>query len=183
MFLQQSTGGQSLSLLRLRRGARRRPGTGSGSSRLRVVERPDGIRPVRAERRDRRRFACLACQGRTGAAARDGLPPGGGIAHLVEPDPSVRGLLVDQVLAAAATLDAHEASGDDVYLDLALEIMSYALGSMRDARSGGFLDRASLDDGTEIGLLREPMMPIDLNGEAAQVLLRLARVSGQEEFR
>ncbi len=109
--------------------------------------------------------------------------PGGGIAHLVEPDPSVRGLLVDQVLAVAATLDAHEASGDDVYLDLALEIMSYALGSMRDARSGGFLDRASLDDGTEIGLLREPMMPIDLNGEAAQVLLRLARVSGQEEFR
>jgi uncharacterized protein YyaL (SSP411 family) len=94
----------------------------------------------------------------------------------------VRGLLIDQVRVGAAALDAHDATGDDVYGDLAQEIMLFVLRVMRDDRTGGLLDRAPAASDDAVGLLREPMTSAELTGEAARVLLRLARATARDEF-
>ncbi len=108
--------------------------------------------------------------------------PGHGVAHVVEAEPSVWGQLGDQVWTCHATLDAFEASGDDAYLDLSQELMLYSLRTMWDEARGGFFDRAPADDGTDIGLLRDPLKPIDLNGAAARALVRLSRITGRQDF-
>lgn len=108
--------------------------------------------------------------------------PGGGVGHTVEAHPPVRGLLIDQVRVGAAALDAHDATGDDVYGDLAQEIMLFVLRVMRDDRTGGLLDRAPAASDDAVGLLREPMTSAELTGEAARVLLRLARATARDEF-
>lgn len=108
--------------------------------------------------------------------------PGEGVAHVVDAEPSVFGQLGDQIWSCHATLDAFEASGDAAYLDLSQELMLYGLRTMWDDAEGGFFDRAQVDGDGDVGLLRDPMKPLDLNGEAARVLVRLARVTEREEF-
>jgi hypothetical protein len=107
---------------------------------------------------------------------------GGGIAHRSDSRTGVRGLLTDQVRASAALLDLHELTDREAYLDLAQELMRFALQHLWDAASGGgFLDRVHGPD--DIGLLRERMRPFAANCEAARVLLRLAHVTHDPAFR
>ena len=49
------------------------------------------------------------------------------------------------------------------------------------AGGGGFLDRVHAPD--DVGLLREPVRPFVANCEAARLLLRLARITGEAGFR
>ena len=109
---------------------------------------------------------------------------GGGIAHQTgeETGGRVRGLLVDQVRASAALLDLYDATERDAYLDVAQELMRYAARALwDDAAAGGFVDRVPKEG--DIGLLREPLRPFVLNCEAARVLARLARLTGDAEYR
>ena len=107
---------------------------------------------------------------------------GGGIAHRAGDRSSVRGLLGDQVRASAALLDLHALTDRDAYVDVAQELMHFAIRRLWDASGGGgFLDRVHAPD--DVGLLREPVRPFVANCEAARVLLRLSRVTGEAAFR
>ena len=107
---------------------------------------------------------------------------GGGIAHRAGDRAGVRGLLADQIRASAALLDLHVLTGREAYVDVAQELMHFATRRLWDtAGGGGFLDRVHAPD--DVGLLREPVRPFTANCEAACVLVRLARVTGQPAFR
>ena len=106
---------------------------------------------------------------------------GGGIAHRAGSRTGVRGLLADQVQASAALLDLHELTGREAYLDIAQELMHFALQHLWDAaRGGGFLDRVRTAG--DVGLLRDPVRPFAVNCEAARVLLRLARITSDPDL-
>lgn len=114
--------------------------------------------------------------------------PGEGMAHYAEaavrpglaaPAP-VRGLLDDQILMAAAHLDAFEATGNVVFEMMAEELALYAIRTMWDGRAGAFLDRAPAAG--DIGRLREPRLPFAMNAVAARLLRRLTAVSEKPEF-
>lgn len=106
--------------------------------------------------------------------------PGAGVAHCIEGDQEVRGLLDDQIAMALANLDAYEVTGDIVYEMMAEELTRQAVAVCWDAPAGGFFDRAPAD--RDIGLLRIRRKPFAANCEAVRMLRRLAAVSGESEY-
>ena len=104
--------------------------------------------------------------------------PGDGVAHSAS---GIRGLLVDQVAMAAASLDAWEATGNIVYRMMAEELMHYALRTMWDQESDGFFDRASGIGAVE-PWAAQPLKPFIVNCEAAVVLHRLAQATDEPAF-
>jgi uncharacterized protein YyaL (SSP411 family) len=107
--------------------------------------------------------------------------PGHGVAHFVTDAAEVRGLLTDQVHAAAALIDLDEATANDTYGMLAEELMRTALRTLWDDTRGAFRDRP-LDTPDAIGLLADPVFPLALNCLAARVLVRLAARTGQADL-
>lgn len=107
--------------------------------------------------------------------------PGDGVAHYRDGERRCRGLLADQVVMAAACLDAHDATGNIVYEMMAEELMHFAAASLWDRERGGFLDRAPGGDDA-IGLLATTIRPFADNCFAAAVLHRLGASSGDREF-
>jgi uncharacterized protein YyaL (SSP411 family) len=107
--------------------------------------------------------------------------PGGGVAHYLDGGPHVRGLLVDQVAMMHALLDAESAEAGEPYGMMAEELAHYVVRTMWDEADGGFFDRAH--DTAEVGLLRERRKPFTMNADAARALGRVARTSGDAEFR
>ncbi len=100
-----------------------------------------------------------------------------GMSHVIgRADP--RGLLEDNVHAAAAFLDAFEATGDDAWLQHALAIMRYCGRTHWDEAAGGFFDLAPEGTGGTT-YLATPAKPVQDaptpsgNGVAALVLARL----------
>jgi uncharacterized protein len=108
--------------------------------------------------------------------------PGGGVAHFVDGDASVRGLLDDQVAAVEAALDAYDATGNITYEMVGEEVGHFMLRVLWDEPRQSFLDRAPLDGKEDIGLLRTAVTPFVSNCEAARVLLRLDQASGHHDF-
>lgn len=98
--------------------------------------------------------------------------PGDGVAHVASrPNGDiVRGLLADQVYAAAALIWAHAATGQLPYSMLAAELVQYAIRQMWSDRDGAFRDRAAGHD---------PRVPFELNCVAASVLHRLSVLTGE----
>ncbi len=105
---------------------------------------------------------------------------GAGVGHAATDLPGPRGLLADQVLAGTALLDLYEATGQPVYLDLPCELMAYCRRALWDD-AGGFADRDPTLRGPDaaVGLLRDPVHPLDLNCRAAMVLARLAGLADE----
>ena len=108
--------------------------------------------------------------------------PGAGVAHYVDGEPRVRGLLDDQISMAAANLDAHAATGNIVYEMMAQELAHYAIRTMWDDEEGGFFDRADAEAHERIGLMRNRLKPFIGNCDAARVLRRLAATGGDHDF-
>jgi uncharacterized protein YyaL (SSP411 family) len=109
--------------------------------------------------------------------------PGAGVAHYADDEGThVRGLLEDQIVMAAAQLDAFEASGNIVYEMMAEELVHFAIRTMWDDREGGFFDRSEPAELERIGLMRTRLKPFVANCEAARVLRRLAEAAGTEEY-
>ena len=106
--------------------------------------------------------------------------PGAGLAHYSDGVARVRGLLSDQIFTAAALLDAHDVSGLEPYKMLAEELTRVALRELWDQEGGGFFDRAVSQ--SDVGLLRTRRKPFVVNAEAASMLARLERTSGDPEF-
>ena len=101
--------------------------------------------------------------------------PGEGVAHLASPHGAgtVRGLLTDQIHVASALVWAHAATGQLPYSMLAAEVLQYAIRSMWDDAAGLFRDRAAAED---------PLVPFELNCEAACVLDRLSVLTGDAAY-
>jgi uncharacterized protein len=107
--------------------------------------------------------------------------PSAGLAHYSDGVARVRGLLGDQIYAAGALLDAHDVSALEPYRMLAEELTHVAVRQLWDEAGGGFFDRAGHE--SDIGLLRTRRKPFVGNAEAASMLARLERTSGDEGFR
>jgi uncharacterized protein YyaL (SSP411 family) len=106
--------------------------------------------------------------------------PGSGLAHYSDGVARVRGLLADQIHTAGALLDAHDVSGLEPYKMMAEELTRVAIRDLWDEPAGGFFDRALHP--SDIGLLRIRRKPFVLNAEAASMLARLERTTGEPEF-
>lgn len=106
---------------------------------------------------------------------------GGGIAHRADDPLGVRGLLIDQVAVAEALFDAYLATDRDVYLDLAQEIMLFAMRELWSEGASAFVDRIVAED--DVGLLRQTMKPFDLNCRAAHLLARLGQEADRSDLR
>lgn len=106
--------------------------------------------------------------------------PGAGVAHCVDKDVHVRGLLDDQVAMAMANLDAFDVTEDVVYQMMAEELARQLILAFRDDRDGGFFDRAGSE--SDVGLLKNRLKPFAGNCEAARMLRRLAVVCDDGSF-
>ncbi|HKW42290.1 MAG TPA: thioredoxin domain-containing protein [Gemmatimonadales bacterium] len=109
-----------------------------------------------------------------------------GMSHVIgraEP----RGLLEDNVHAAAAFLDAFEATGDDAWLSRAITVMHYCDRAHWDGASGGFFDLARDSGGTAyLGTPAKPVQDAPTpsgNGVAALVLARLWALTDGTDWR
>jgi len=116
---------------------------------------------------------------------------GGGMSHVLgRPEP--RGMLDDNVQAAAAFLDAYEATGDRRWLERALEVMAYCETAHADP-AGGYFDIAATNaaaGGTgDIAYLATRAKPVQdaptpsPNGVAALVLARLWALTDDRQWR
>ena len=113
-----------------------------------------------------------------------------GFSHRVEASsasPRVGGLLDDQIFAAAALLDAYEATLDARYFAAAERAMKFAIEKFGDPEAGGFFDRAS--DAPPMGGLDVRRKPLQdsptpgTNSAAAIVLERLYGLTGNPLYR
>lgn len=106
----------------------------------------------------------------------------GMVYHVAAPGeaPRIRGLLADHVAYLRALLDAHEHLGETRFLDRAVAI-AQTLRTHFEAADGGFYDRADREE--TIGRLDVSDRPIVDNGLAAESLLRLAALTGDDGYR
>jgi uncharacterized protein YyaL (SSP411 family) len=118
----------------------------------------------------------------------DSWDEGRGMAHVIgraEPN----GLLDDNVHAAAAFLDAHEATGGAEWLARAITITRYCLRAHWDDSAGGFFDTARGGTTAAQAYLATPAKPVQdaptpsANGVAALVLARLWALTDDAEWR
>ncbi|MGC2361130.1 MAG: hypothetical protein WA428_02270, partial [Candidatus Cybelea sp.] len=102
--------------------------------------------------------------------------------HVLVPGgaPEVRGLLVDHVAYLRALLDAHEASGEERFLERARALAQTAIEAF-EAPGGGFYDR--LAGRESFGNLAIADRPIVENGLLADALLRLDALTAQPAHR
>jgi hypothetical protein len=100
--------------------------------------------------------------------------PGKGQAHLP-------GILADQVHMARALLDAFEHTGQRTYLERAVALTRLISRDYLDARTGAFFDKRAQEE--VFGRLQERQIPLIENTAAAHLLIRLARLTGDESYR
>jgi uncharacterized protein YyaL (SSP411 family) len=111
---------------------------------------------------------------------------GRGMCHALGRD-EPRGMLDDNVHAAAAFLDAYEATGAAAWLERATDIMTYCAGAHWDDAAGGYFDLAGA--GTGAAYLATRGKPVQdaptpsANGVAALVLARLWAITDKLEWR
>src|SRR5258708_18272238 len=106
--------------------------------------------------------------------------PGAGLALYSDGVARMRGLLGDQIYTAGALLDAHDVSALEPYKMMAEELTHVAVRELWDERGGGFFDRPAAE--SDVGLLRMRRKPFVVNAEAASLLARLERISGDAGF-
>jgi uncharacterized protein YyaL (SSP411 family) len=125
---------------------------------------------------------------------REGWNARAGLAHVIaypEPDAAARripGVLDDYAMLTHACVDAWEATGEMRYYEAALQLADAMVERFHDPEHGGFFDTEK-DAADKIGALaarRKPMQDSPTpagNPTAAAALLRLAALSGRNDFR
>jgi uncharacterized protein YyaL (SSP411 family) len=103
-----------------------------------------------------------------------------GMYHYFDNQPHVPGLLSDQVSMASTWLDAYEHFGREVYLQRAETLMRFTQNALRDD-DGRYFDTVAAPEA--VGRLRRREKPFRENVLAAEVDLRLHRLTGREEYR
>ncbi len=110
---------------------------------------------------------------------------GRGMCHVIGRE-EPRGMLDDNVQAAAAFLDAYEATGNVEWLERAIAIMAYCRGAHWDEKTGGYYDVASGGGAAYLATRGKPVQDAPTpspNGVAALVLARLWALTDQAEWR
>jgi uncharacterized protein YyaL (SSP411 family) len=105
---------------------------------------------------------------------------GMGMYHYFDNRPNVPGLLIDQVRMAQAWLDAYEYYGREAYLQRAETLARFIDNALRD-QDGRYYDTVAAPEA--VGRLRRREKPFCENIAAAEVNLRLFRLTGREEYR
>ncbi len=103
-----------------------------------------------------------------------------GMFHYFDNQAHLPGLLADQVSVAQAWLDAYEHFGREVYLQRAETLMRFSDNALRDA-DGRYFDTVAAPEA--VGRLRNREKPFCENVIAAEVHLRLHRLTGREKHR
>ncbi len=117
---------------------------------------------------------------------REAWDGGRGMGHVLARD-EPRGMLDDNVQAAAAFLDAYESTGTAMWLERATAVMSHCAAVHWDEAAGGYFDVAK--DGAGVAYLATRGKPVQdaptpsPNGVAALVLARLWALTNQAEWR
>ncbi|MGH7522279.1 MAG: thioredoxin domain-containing protein, partial [Gemmatimonadales bacterium] len=108
----------------------------------------------------------------------------GGMSHVLgRPEP--RGMLDDNVQAAAAFLDAYEATGDERWLERATHVMAYCAKTHADP-AGGLFDIANTSGTAYLATRAKPVQDAPTpspNGVAALVLARLWALTDAADWR
>jgi hypothetical protein len=108
---------------------------------------------------------------------------GSGMSHVLgRPEP--RGMLDDNVQAAAAFLDAYEATGTVAWLERATTIMKYCAGAHWDEAAGGYFDIARPGGVAYLATRAKPIQDAPTpspNAVAALVLARLWAVADPDQ--
>ena len=125
-------------------------------------------------RDDCRAFALLTLE----RLVKEGWDDAAGLAHRIG-GPRLPGSLDDQVFAAAALLDAYEATLDRRFFDRAQRTIELAIEKYGDVEGGGFFDRSS--DAPPMGGLdirRKPLQDSPTPGANAVAVIVLSRFYG-----
>jgi uncharacterized protein len=107
-----------------------------------------------------------------------------GMSHVLD-RPEPQGMLDDNVQAAAAFLDAHEATGDSDWLDRAILVMKYCNQAHADT-TAGYFDIAATNGTAYLATRAKPVQDAPTpspNGVAGLVLARLAALTDSPEWR
>jgi uncharacterized protein YyaL (SSP411 family) len=108
----------------------------------------------------------------------------GGMSHVLgRPEP--RGMLDDNVQAAAAFLDAYEATGESSWLERATRVMNYCATAHADD-TAGYFDIATTNGTAYLATRAKPVQDAPTpspNGVAALVLARLWALTDKPEWR
>jgi len=102
-----------------------------------------------------------------------------GMHHYFDTQPHLPGMLADQVTMAQAWLDAYEHFGREIYLQRAETLMRFVHNALRD-QDGRCYDSVAVPEA--VGLLRRREKPFCENVLAAELDLRLHRLTGREEY-
>jgi uncharacterized protein YyaL (SSP411 family) len=102
-----------------------------------------------------------------------------GVHHYFDTQPHVPGLVADQVNMASVWLDAYEHFGREVYIQRAETLMRFAENALRDG-DGRYFDTPAAPEA--VGRLRRRDKPFCENVLAAEVNLRLYRLTGRQEY-
>ena len=109
------------------------------------------------------------------------------VRHIAGPGSPARALLQDQVQVVWACLAAHRATGEPRYLAVAQDLAAVLQRDFADSGAAGYFDAGATDAAAPA--LAERTKPVldDLmpgaNAFAARALLRLARVTGDAQYR
>jgi uncharacterized protein YyaL (SSP411 family) len=109
------------------------------------------------------------------------------VRHIAGPGSPAQALLQDQVQVVWACLAAHRATAEPRYLAVAQDLAAVLQRDFADSGAGGYFDAAATDAAAPA--LAERTKPVldDLmpgaNASAARALLRLARVTGDAQYR
>lgn len=88
--------------------------------------------------------------------------------------------MADQVAVGEALCDVYLATHREVYLDLAQELMLFAIRTLWNKRVSAFVDRVVAAD--DVGLLRQTITPFSVNCLAAALLARRNRATDYADF-
>lgn len=106
---------------------------------------------------------------------------GGGVTHVVDPQPDGRIYLTSQGDVALGLLDAFESLGDPRLLDAARDIVDFTLARLADE------DRTALRDqitgSQQVGLLATPRYPLTPNVRMARAMIRLSLHGAGDSYR
>jgi uncharacterized protein YyaL (SSP411 family) len=115
---------------------------------------------------------------------KDAWDAGTGMSHVLgRPEP--KGMLDDNVQAAAAFIDAFEATGDSAWLDRTTAVMNYCATAHRD-ESAGYFDIAATNGTAYLATRAKPVQDAPTpspNGVAGLVLARLTALTHSAHWR
>ncbi len=129
---------------------------------------------------DRESSLLSICEHVANVLFREGFDESKGMHHYFDPEPTLTGLLADNLEMASALLSLHMATGDPSHLMGAGKLARIIEKRFWDSENGGFFDRAKNRNAE--GHLKHPEKTLNDNSQAAEFLVKLGAVTGNVEW-